>query len=136
MREFFAGLAMAVDLTHAAAMLAWGAGLPLLFWHRFAKLSLAYTWFALTFVVISVASHATLGECLLTTLARELWLASGVVRSHAPFTAILASTVADLHPSDRSVVLVWEFAVLLTSLGSLWSWTKARAHRSAKLPEH
>jgi hypothetical protein len=133
MQELFAGLAMTVDVAHAVTMLAWGAGLPLLFWHRFAKLSWAYTWFAVAFVVVSVGSHATLGECLLTTLARELWQASGSGRSHLPFTAVLANTIAGVRPSERSVVLAWELAVLATGLGSLWSWHKARANRSARV---
>jgi hypothetical protein len=124
---------MAVDLTHAAAMLAWGLGLPLLFWHRFEKLSHYYTMFAVLFVVSTVASHLAFGECFLTRLARTLWLASGATREAAPFTVVLTNTIAGIRPSTRSAVLVWELAVLLTSFGSLWSWRKAQARRGAKL---
>ncbi len=133
--QILVGLAMTVDVAHAMTMLVWGVGLPLLVWHRFTRLSLAYTWFAIAFVVISVASHAALGECVLTSLARELWQASGEGRERLPFTALLANRVAGIRPSDRSVVLLWEAAILLTSLGSLWSWHKARAHQGAKLGE-
>lgn len=125
-------LAMLVDLTHTATMLVWGLGLPLLFWHRFERLSLLYTWFAVLFVVSTVMSRLVLGECFLTTIARELWLASGGFRERVPFTVVLTNTVAGFRPSDRGVVVLWELAVLITSLGSLWSWRKAQARRAAK----
>lgn len=126
-------MAMTVDVTHAAAMLVWGLGLPLLFWHRFERLSHWYTWFAASFVVTTVLSRIALGECFLTTLARELWEAAGGFRDHVPFTVVLVSTVAGLRPTTRTAVLLWELAVLFTSLGSLWSWRRAHARRSAKL---
>jgi len=54
-------------------MLAWGLGLPLLFWHRWPRISRAQAWFVIGFVGTSLLSQPTLGECVLTTLARELW---------------------------------------------------------------
>jgi len=126
-------LAMGVDLTHAAVMLAWGLGLPFLFWHRFERLSQAYTLFAVVFVIATVASNSALGECFLTRVARELWEASGGYRDRVPFTVLLTNTIAGIRPSDRGVVLLWEGAVLVTALGSVWSWWKARVRRSAKL---
>jgi hypothetical protein len=133
MSEVYGLLAMAVDLAHATAMLAWGLGLPLLFWHRFERLSHLYTVFAALFVVSSVASHWALSECFLTTLARWLWVASGSWRDNVPFTVVLTNAVAGIRPSTRGAVLAWEIAVLITSLGSWWSWRKARRQRSAKL---
>jgi hypothetical protein len=129
----YAVLAMGVDLVHVLTMLAWGVGLPLLFWHRFERLSFFYTLFATAFVVATVASRLSLGECFLTTLARELWTASGGYRERVPFTVILANTVAGLRPSARSAVLAWEAAILVTSLGSLWSWHRAHVRRGARL---
>lgn len=133
MSEVYGLLAMAVDLAHVAVMLTWGLGLPLLLWHRFERLSRLYTLFAALFVVSSVASHYALGECFLTTLARSLWAASGNWRDTVPFTMILTNAVAGVRPSTRGAVLAWELAVLITSLGSLWSWRKAHLQRSAKL---
>jgi hypothetical protein len=124
---------MTTDLVHATAMAVWGLGLPLLFWHRFERLSHAYTLFSITFVLTSVVSHLTFGECILTTLARELWQAGGSFREAVPFTVTLTNRVAGLRPSTRSAVLLWEGAVLLTSLGSLWSWRKARRRHGATL---
>jgi hypothetical protein len=121
-------LAAGVDALHALGMLAWGLGLPLLVWHRFQRLSHAYMVYALLFVVVSLVSHFTLGECVLTTLARELWLLGGGYRDGIPFTALLANTVAGVRPSRREVVLLWEAAILATSSGSIWCWLRTRRH--------
>jgi hypothetical protein len=37
--------------------------------------------------------------------------------------------VAGIRPSSRTVVLLWEVAVLVTSLGSLWCWSRPRSRR-------
>ncbi len=121
--------AATVDLVHAASMLVWGLGLPLLFWHRFPRLSHAYLLFSVAFVTISLGSHLLLGECALTTLARHLWLAGGGYRSGVPFSALLANAVAGIRPTEREVVVAWELAVLATSAGGVWSWLRMRAPR-------
>lgn len=128
-------LAMVVDVGHALVMLVWGLGLPLLVWHRFERLSHAYTVFSALFVVASVGSQLALGECFLTSLSRSLWVASGGWREQVPFTVIIANTVAGIRPSTQAAVRAWEVAILATSLGGLWSWRKARLRRSAKLTE-
>jgi hypothetical protein len=117
-------LAEVVDVAHALSMLVWGLGLPLLVWHRFPRLSRAYMWFAIAFVLISVVSHYALGECVLTTMARCLWHASGTARDGAPFMTLLVNDIAGIRPSNRSVVHAWELAVLATSVGSLWCWAR------------
>ena len=122
-------LAASVDFTHALLMLLWGLGLPLLVWHRFPRLSRAYMWFAAAFVLISLVSHGAWGECLLTRIARELWRAGGGYRDGIPFVAVLANAVAGVRPSNRQVVLVWEIAILLTSVGGLWCWRRTAARR-------
>jgi hypothetical protein len=131
--HLYALMAMAVDLTHATAMATWGLGLPFLFWHRYERLTHWYTWFAVLFVVTTVASQVFLGECFLTTLARSLWQASGGFRDQTPFTVVLVNMLAGIRPRERTVVLLWELAILFTSLGSLWSWHRAHIRRSAKL---
>jgi hypothetical protein len=115
-------LAAATDVVHVASMLAWGLGMPLLFWHRFPRLSRAYMWFAMAFVVVSVASHALLGECFLTTIARELWSAGGGFRERVPFTVLATEWIAGIRPTTREAVLLWELAVFATSAGGLWYW--------------
>ena len=115
-------LAAATDVVHVAAMLAWGLGMPLLFWHRFPRWTRAYMWFSMVFVVVSVASRALLGECFLTTLARELWNSGGGFRERVPFTVIATEWIAGIRPTTREAVLLWEVAVFATSAGGLWCW--------------
>ena len=122
-------LAAGVEFAHALSMLLWGLGLPLLVWHRFPRLSRAYMWFAAAFVVISLASHGALGECVLTRVARELWRAGGGYRDGVPFVALLANGIAGLRPNNRQVVLIWEMAILLTSIGGLWCWRRTASAR-------
>jgi hypothetical protein len=115
-------LAVSVDVAHATAMIVWGAGLPLLVWHRFARLSRAYTWFAAVFVIASVASQWALGECFMTRIARDFWFRGGGFRDGVPFTVTFTNAVAGIRPTTRVAVLLWEAAVLVTSIGSLWSF--------------
>jgi hypothetical protein len=128
-QSLFRGVAMAIDWTHALVMIAWGVGLPLLVWHRFPRISRAYMWFAMSFVVLSVVSHEILGECFLTTLARAAWTSGGGFRERVPFTVLLTNAVAGIRPSTRAAVLAWEFAVFASSLGSLWCWHKTHPRR-------
>ena len=113
-------LAMGVDLVHAASMLVWGLGLPLLFWHRYPRLSRLYVGYALVFLAVSVGSHALLGECVLTTLSRALWQAGGGHRDEVPFVVTLVNAVARVRPSTRAAVLVWELAIAVSALGVWW----------------
>jgi hypothetical protein len=134
--NFVAILAATVDLAHGLVMVAWGLGLPLLFWHRFPRLSRGYMWFALSFVILSVASQELLGECFLTRIARELWLQSGGYRGREPFTVLFANAVAGIRPTAREAVLVWEVAVFVTSAASLWCWRGTRRVRGQRDPRH
>ena len=123
----YAALAAAIELGHALSMVVWGLGLPLLVWHRYARLSRAYMWYAIVFVTVSVISNWILGECFLTTLARHAWQAAGGFRESVPFTVLLANAVAGIRPSAREAVLAWQAAVVLTSIGTLWCWRKTRS---------
>ena len=131
-------LAVFCDAVHVLAMFAWAVGLPFLFWHRWPGLSIAYTLYALSFVIISQVSHHFLGECFLTTLSRHLWAASGQP-SVGTFTVRLVNAVAGVRPSADSAVLAWEIGIAGTALGTLWSlyrsgqqWTKLRRPRPTK----
>jgi hypothetical protein len=131
--NLYAVLAETVDLAHALSMLVWGLGLPLLAWHHFPRLSRAYMRFAIAFVLISVVSHYVLGECVLTTMARWLWHASGNARDGAPFMTLLVNDIAGIRPSNRAVVHAWELAVLATSAGSLWCWARTASTPSTQV---
>jgi len=120
-------LAIGSDLTHIAAMLIWAVGLPLLLWHRWPRLSYAYTVYAIVFILLSQLSHFTLGECFLTTLSRRLWASAGE-QVVGTFTVRLVNVVAGVRPSDESAVLLWEAGILVTSVAVLWSLYKSRRH--------
>lgn len=126
----YRSLASGIEALHALSMLVWGLGLPLLFWHRFRRLSEIYMIYAIAFVVVSVASRWLLGECVLTTLARMLWNAGGGYRDGAPFIARLTNAVAGIRPTERQVVLTWELAILLTSVALLWFRLRSKSARA------
>lgn len=121
---------MAVDLIHAVAMIVWAIGLPLLIWHRYPRLSHAYMWYSLTFIIITLVSHWVLGQCFLTVLARVCWNAAGIERAEVPFTTLLVNKVAGIRPSSRTSVLIWEFAILISCIGNIFFWyNKKYGHR-------
>jgi hypothetical protein len=123
----YALLAILSDLVHLTAMIVWAVGLPLLLWHRWPRLSLAYTWYALLFVLASQLSHLAVGECFLTTLSRLLWEAAGDPTASS-FTVRLVEIVAGFRPSERSAVIIWQIAIVATSIGMLWSLHRHRSH--------
>jgi hypothetical protein len=118
----FRFLAAGIELIHGLLMLIWGLGLPLLVWRRFPRLRRGYSWFSLTFVGISLVSHALLGECVLTTWARALWQAGGGYAEKVPFIVTFTNRVAHVRPSTDAAVLVWEVAILLYCVLGLWGW--------------
>jgi hypothetical protein len=125
--NMLAALAVSADLIHVLAMLVWALGFPLLLWHRWPRLSEAYTVYALAFVLISQVSHFFLGECFLTTLSRLLWAEAG---EHVigTFTVRLVNAVAGVRPNERSAVLLWELLIASTALGVFFSLH--RLHRA------
>lgn len=112
--------AVVSDFVHIALMAIWALGLPLLVWHRWPRLSVAYTLYAIAFVVVSQLSHHVLGECFLTTLSRDLWLAAGD-GADGTFTGRLVNSVAGIRPARESVVFAWESAIVITSIAVCWS---------------
>jgi len=127
----WASLAAGVDFVHALIMAAWVAGLPLLFWHRWPRLSRAYGIFAVAFIAVSQASHLLLGECFFTTLARWCMSESSSPVSGEWFTVRAAQAIFHLTPSHRSVVWVSEGLILVTAVGILAShrlWHQGLVH--------
>ena len=124
-------MARFTDIVHVLAMLAWALGLPLLFWHRWPRLSLAYTLYALLFVAISQLSYWALGECFLTTLARMFWVSAGDSAT-GTFTIRLVNWVAGIRPSARSAVIAWETGIVITALGAMWSTYRHSSRRTPR----
>jgi hypothetical protein len=134
MQQLFYWLASSVDLAHAVLMLAWGLGLPLLFWHRWPKLSRAYGWYAVAFIGASVLSQVAIGECVLTTLARRLWTLGGGYRDDVPFVVTLVNAVAGIRPSTRAAVLAWQLGIAISALGVAWHFDRQGRGRQAPAP--
>ena len=122
-------LGATVDSVHGLAMIAWGLGLPLLFWHRWRRLTRAYVIYSVAFILISVGSHVLLGECLLTRLARELYDAGHhpELRDQVSFIVRATEAVAGIRPNERWAVLVWEGALLIGSAGLLLHLRRERS---------
>ena len=123
-------LATLMDFLHVAAMVVWALGLPLLIWHRWPRLSFAYTVYAISFVVLSQGSHFLWGECLLTTWSRDLWAIAGV-QADGTFTGRLVNFVAGIRPSAESVVYAWQAAIVVTSVAAAWSLYRGLRRRRA-----
>ncbi len=130
--RFYRFLAGAVNVTHGLVMLIWGLGLPLVLWHRFARLSRAYMWFSVSFVVLSLLSHQIFGECFLTTLSRHLRVTAGVRVNRVPFTVVFVNAVAGIRPSTREAVLLWETTIATSCVATLLYWRRARSSPSAR----
>lgn len=130
-------LAAFVDFVHALAMVLWIGGIPLLFWHRWPRLSRAYAYYALAFIVISQLSHYLLGECFLTSLSRWLWQSSPAHPEEAPhtwFTVRFAEAVFHLRPTERSIVIAWEVLVVVCGVGFFVHLRRGRRSRHADTP--
>jgi hypothetical protein len=114
----------AVELFHALAMAAWVVGLPLLFWHRWPRGTRWYAVYAIAFVVLSQASHWILGECFLTTLARDVFEQTAPAARSGElddwFTVRLARRIFGMAPSHRAVVLASEIGMVVTAAGVLF----------------
>jgi len=113
-------LAVLSDSLHVLFMIAWAFGLPLLFWHRWPRLSFACTLYAVAFVILSQLSHQLLGECFFTTLSRSLWASAGV-HADGTFTGRLVNWVAGVRPTTETAVLIWEIAIVGTAVAAAWS---------------
>lgn len=124
-------LAIGSDFLHISLMVLWALGLPFLLWHRWPRLSMAYTVYAITFVVVSQVSHHFLGECFLTTLSRHFWQAAGS-GADGTFTGRLVIMVAGIRPSNETAVLIWESAIVLTAIAVCWSLFQHHHRRSRR----
>jgi hypothetical protein len=130
-RPMWAVAAASVDVLHAALMAVWLLGLPLLFWHRFPKLTFLYGVYAVLFVVITRVSHWVGGECFLTAISAKLWRAGASVSAESDewFTVRLARFVFGMTPSHRAIAWTSEGLVLVTALGVLFSMGRRAGDR-------
>jgi len=126
-------LASTVDFAHAMLMVAWVAGLPLLFWKKRPRLTRAYAVYAIVFIVLYQVSRVFLGECFLTTLSRFLWEHGGAPPRTSPnewFTVRVAVMVFHLTPSHRSITIIGQILVFVSAVGMLLSLRRRRETRA------
>jgi hypothetical protein len=134
----WAFLGALVDFVHASSMALWAIGLPLLFVHRWPRLSKAYAIYSIAFVVLNQLSMWTLRECFLTTLARACWErapAGTTSVSHEWFTVRLAYAVFGLTPSHKLVKVITEALILISAIGVLVSAYRLRKPTVAGRPQ-
>ncbi len=126
-------LASAVDAMHALLMVLWVVGMPLLFWHRWPRVTRVYGVFAIGFIIVNVLSQWLLNECVLTTLARFLWQhSSGAPAAHVDewFTVRFSELVFHMTPSHASVKVATEILIFVSAVGTLHSGRKLRSETS------
>lgn len=127
----WAFLGATVDFVHALSMAIWAAGLPLLFFHRWPRLTRAMAIYAVVFVVVNQVSMWTLRECFLTTLARYCWEQAPertTAVSREWFTVRLAYAIFGLTPSHGAVKIASRILIFATGVGVLASaWRLRRA---------
>ena len=128
----YAVAASFVETIHATFMVAYFVGIPLLFFHRWPRLSRIYAVYAVSFVIFSQGSKLLWGHCFLTPLAGELWHRSGTsVVAAEWFTVRLSNLVFHSAPSHRSISWIGDAFVLVTAIGAV---LRLRSHADRHPP--
>ena len=122
-----AALGAAVDVFHALLMVVQLGGVPLLFWHRWPRLTKAYAIYAVVFVITSEVSQRTLGECFLTTIARKLWQRGGGMGAEGWFTVRFAKSVFGVSPSNDAIIVASEILLVIVAVGVMYTLHAKRA---------
>jgi hypothetical protein len=113
--------AIAIDFIHALLMVMWVFGMPLLFWHRYPKVSMAYCWFSLAFIIVNQASQYFLHECVFTTIAGWLYAHTSASVSDEWFAVRIPKAVFGFVPTHRSIKLLTEILIGVSAIGGIYS---------------
>ena len=128
----YAVAASLVDTAHAALMVAYFVGIPLLFYHRWPWVSRIYAVYAVAFVIFSQGPKLIWGHCFLTPLASDLWHRSGTsVVATEWFTVRLSNLVFHSAPSHRIISWIGDAFVLITAVGAV---LRLRSHADRYAP--
>jgi hypothetical protein len=119
-------LAVATDVLHAILMLSWIIGLPLLFWHHFPKLSLAYCIYCIAFIIVNQVSHYTLGCCIFSAIADWFYAHAGQTMSNEWFTVRASQFVFGPAPSHRGIKMATEAAIVVAAIGQIYFCVKGK----------
>lgn len=130
----FAKTAAIVDALHALTMAVWVLGLPLLFWHRWPRITRAYAIYAVSFAILSEGSQALGGECFLTSISRWFWSQQTTTTRTLPdewFTVRLAKAVFGFIPTHHAIADASKVLVVLTAAGVLFTMARQRSPNRA-----
>lgn len=121
-----------VDFAHALLMVAWIAGLPLLFWRKHPRLTVWYAVYAIGFIVLYQVSRMFYGECFMTALSRWFWEKGGAPVGSTPdewFTVRVSMAIFRMAPSHKAINLAAQVLILITALGMLVTLHRRRGAR-------
>lgn len=125
-------LAVAIDVFHAALMVGWIVGIPLLFWRWYPKLSLVYCIYCVFFIIINQVSHYMLGECIFTTIADWCYSRAGHAAPDEWFTVRMSRLVFGVVPSHRGIKVATEFLIGISAIGGVLLFFKRKVHARRK----
>jgi len=119
-------LAVSIDVFHALVMLLWILGLPLLFWHKFPKLTIIYAVFAILFIIVNQISHYTLDECIFTTLSRKCFELADPNHPSTKewFTVKFANFIFGCAPKHKSIKIISEILIAISAIGMFFFFIK------------
>lgn len=120
-------IAVSIDVFHALAMIAWVLGLPLLFWHRYSKLSTLYASYSIIFIIVNLTSQYFLNRCVLTEVSAYFWknTAAGIDTSEW-FTVRFSKLIFNLTPNHNLIKRLTEILILISSIGGIYSLTRKK----------
>lgn len=119
-------LAVLTDVIHALLMLSWIVGLPLLFWHRFPRLSVAYCIYSLLFIVVNQVSQHVFGCCVFTVIAGWFYQQAGWPATNEWFIVRAANLVLGLTIPHKSIKIATEILIGISALGVLFLYLKGK----------
>lgn len=110
-----------IDVCHAVLMVLWIVGVPLLFWHRYPKLTISYACYAIVFIIVNISSQYFLGECILTTLSKYCWdHYSFSIHENEWFSVRFSKFIFGLAPSHELVKIITGILITISALGGIY----------------
>lgn len=121
-------LAVMTDVLHALLMLSWIVGLPLLFWHHFPRLSVAYAIYSLLFIVVNLTSQHVFGCCVFTVIAGWFYQQAGWPVTNEWFIVRAANLILGLTIPHKGIKVATELMVAISAIGVLFLYVKGKYH--------
>lgn len=119
-------LAVATDVLHALLMLSWIIGLPLLFWHRYPRLSVAYAIYSILFIIVNQVSHYVFGCCVFTIIAGWFYGQAHWQITNDWFIVRVTDFVLGLTIPHRGIKIATELMVAISAIGVLYLYAKGK----------